>query len=330
MEVKGDLVALYFFDRLLNDLHALEGTRRPDMTFIYATGAEELYPLLTKILPAGSETLSFVDYTPARVVKRRDVLKNIPSGDIPASLIFTLEDDNIGLMPQLTTGSLAELTKDMVAYGWAGFSTRCWLTGDKDPCLAYLSRASWDRDATREAVYRDQVRAVCGADCVDDMLEVFREVEAVTVSLEWNNLCFLFPVPGIVMSQWQAAPMSPELVENRQGYMRALEAAKRARAKTAAAGCPYVDYWIGRLEFAVEYLNAVDAMRRAATAEDQKDRPEAIRETDLALAAVKRALEAHARIARDQSDRGAVAQLNEYVYRPLKAKLAALQGQAGN
>ena len=89
MEVKGDLVMLYFYDRLLNQLHALEGTRRPDMKFIYATGAEELYPLLARILPHGSETLSFVDYTPSRVLRRREVLKGIPSREIPASLIFT-------------------------------------------------------------------------------------------------------------------------------------------------------------------------------------------------------------------------------------------------
>jgi hypothetical protein len=262
-------------------------------------------------------------------VRRRDVLKSIPSRDVPASLIFTVEDDNIGLMPQLTTGSLAELSKDIISYGWAGFSTRCWLIGDKDPCMAYLSRVSWHRDATPESVYRDQVRAVCGPQCVDDMLDVFREVEAVTVSLEWNNLSFLFPVPGIIMAQWQAAPLSAELVENRKGYQKALQAAKRARAKCDQAGHGYVDYWIGRLEFAVELLNTTDALHRAATAEQQKDRPGTIRHTEAALAMAKRAIEAHVRITRDQSDRGAVAQLNEYVYRPIKAKLASLRSQAG-
>jgi hypothetical protein len=325
MEVKGDLVALQFFDRLLNQLHALKNTRRPDMKFIYATGAEELYPLLTRILPAGSETLSFVDYTPARVLRRRAVLKNIPSREIPSSLIYTVEDDNIGVVPQLTTGSLYQLTQDLVRYGWAGFSTRCWLIGDKDPCLAYLSRASWDRNATPEAVYRDQIRAVCGDACVDDMLAAFREVEAVTVSLEWNNLSFSFTVPGMMLQYWRAAPMSAELVENRRGYQRALDAARRARAKTADTGRGYLDYWVGRLEFAVEYLNAVDAVHRAAIAESKKDRPETIRQTEQALAAETRALEAFVRVARDQSDRGAIALLNEFVHRPLRAKLATLR-----
>ena len=328
-EVKGDLVTLYFYDRLLHQSQALRGTRRPDMKFIYAFIAEELYPLLKRILPPGSETLSFVDYTPARVVRRKEVLENVPSGqELPASLIFTLEDDNIGLVPQLTTGSLHQLTQELVRNDWAGFSTRCWVIGGQDPCVAYLSRAAWDRGVTPEAVYRDQVRAVCGAACVDDMLDMFREVEAVTVSLEWHNLSFAFPVPNTLLKfHWSSRPMSPELVENRRGYGRALEAAKRARAKTTEAGRDYVDYWVGRLEFAVEYLNTVEAVRRAAKADRDKDRAEAIRQAELALSAARRSIEAYARVARDQSDRGAIAQLNEFVYRSLQRKLAALRGQ---
>ena len=65
-EVEGDIVALYFYDRLLTDLKVLQGTRRPDVKFIFDSVAEELFPVLPKILPPGSETLNFVDYTPAR------------------------------------------------------------------------------------------------------------------------------------------------------------------------------------------------------------------------------------------------------------------------
>ncbi|MBU4400528.1 MAG: hypothetical protein KKE86_14490, partial [Planctomycetes bacterium] len=130
-EVKGDLVLLYFQDRLIHKSQALRGTRRPDMKLIYATGAEELYPLLERILPPGSETLSFIDYTPSRVVRRREVLKNVPGGrKLPATLHFTLEDDNIGLVPQLTTGSLHQLTQDLVRHGWGGFVTRYFSIGD--------------------------------------------------------------------------------------------------------------------------------------------------------------------------------------------------------
>ncbi|MCZ6676837.1 MAG: hypothetical protein O7E52_06270 [Candidatus Poribacteria bacterium] len=328
-EVKGDIVALYFYDRLLNGSGAkqaspLQNTRRSDMKFIYNSVAEELFPVLGCLLPRGWETLNFVDYTASRIVKRREVLKSVPSRDIPCSLIYTLHDDNVGVLPQLTTGSLHELTQDLRGYGWAGFSTRYWLTSDHDPCIAYLAQAAWNAGATPDAVYRDQIRAVCGDACVEDILTVFREVEATTVALETHGLGLTFPVPGMLMKQWTPQPMSAELIENRQGYQRALDAARRAQGEAQPSGRSYVGYWVGRLEFGIGYLEMIAAVRLAAIAEADGKRIEALKHAEAALTTACAALEAYARVARDQSDRGAIAVMNEYIYRPLKAKVAAL------
>ena len=57
-EVKGDIVALYFYDRLLNEIYALKESRRPDMKFIYNSVAEELFPVLESLVPRGWETLT--------------------------------------------------------------------------------------------------------------------------------------------------------------------------------------------------------------------------------------------------------------------------------
>jgi hypothetical protein len=323
-EVQGDIASLYFYDRLLADPQTLQGTRRPHTKFIYDSIAEELYPLLDRILPSGSETMTFVDYTPTRVVRRRDVLRNVPRHEIPSTLIFTLEDDNIGLVPQLTTGSLHQLTQDLRRWGWAGFSTRYWLIGGQDPSVAYLARAAWDTTSTPDTVYRDQIRVVCGQPCVLDLLQVFREVEAVTASLEWNELGFGFAVPGMMMRHWTPKPMPDDLLEDRRGYQRALDAALRALAKCRPGGRSYVEYWIGRLQYAIDYLNAVEAVHRAAMAEAKQDQTATLRETKMALADIRQALQAYAGVARDQSDRGAVATMNEFVYRPLKAKVAEL------
>ncbi|MBM3890272.1 MAG: hypothetical protein FJ388_14250, partial [Verrucomicrobia bacterium] len=324
-EVKGDIVSLYYFDHVINDVQAMRGTRRSDMRFIFGNIAEELFPVLSKLLPPGSETLAFVDYTASRILRRRAVLKNIPGPQTPATLHYTLHDDNVGVLPQLTTGSLHELTRDLRHHGWAGFSSRYWLIGDHDPCVAYLSRAAWHADATPEAVYRDQIRAACGEACVEDMLTVFREVEATTVELEWHGLGLTFPIPGMMMSHWKPNPMPAELKKVRPGYQRALAAARRAQGKASAAGRKYTDYWVGRLEFGIGYLDTIEAVRRAATAEAAKKPAEALQHAETALATARRALEAYARVAGDQSDRGAIATMAEYVYRPLKAKVAQLQ-----
>jgi len=324
-EVKGDIVALQFYDRLLTELGVLKSTRRPDVRLLFNSVAEELYPVLPRLLPRGSEAMTFVDYTASRVVRRRGVLAQLPGREIPAILIYTLHDDNVGVLPQLATGSLHELTLDLKRHGWAGFSTRYWLVADHDPCLAYLSRAAWDDKATPAAVYRDQVRAVCAEACIEDMLAVFAGVEAATIQLEWHGLGLTFPVPGMIMKHWTPDPVPPELLKVRQHYQTALEAARRALAKAPAAGRDYVQYWIGRLEFGIGYLDTVAMVRQAAAAEKQNNASAALAHAQSALARVRTAIEAYARVARDQSDRGAIATMAEYVYRPLKAKADSLK-----
>ncbi len=319
-EVKADVVALYFYDKLISEPRFQSARKK----FVLSTVAEELFPMLARVLPEGSETLNFVDYTPSRIVKRRNVLKDMPAKKIPSVLIYTLHDDNVGVLPQLATHSLAELTKDIREQGWAGFSTRYWLLGDHDPCVAYLARAAWDAKVTPVEVYRDQVACVCGDEAVDDMLKVFSEVEAATETLEWHGLGLTFTVPGMMMKHWTPGGLSPELKWVRPHYQAALDAAQIALSKTTPAGKPYIDYWVGRLEFGIQYMDAVEAVRSAATAEASGDAVGAQAEAVRALDLVTRALESFARVARDRSDKGAIAVMNEYVYRPLRAKVAAL------
>jgi hypothetical protein len=207
-----------------------------------------------------------------------------------------------------------------------GFSTRYWLVGDHEPCVAYLARAAWDPSATPEAVYRDQVRAACGPAAVEDMLAVFREVEAATIALEGHGLGLTFPVPNMLLQHWRPAPFPPELAEDRRTYERALGAARRALAKAALVGRPYVDYWVGRLEFGIGYLDTIEEIRLAAHAEADKKPEETARRAEAALTTFRRALEAYARVARDQSDRGTLATLAEFAYRPLRDKATKLKG----
>jgi len=258
-------------------------------------------------------------------VKRREVLKGVPAREVPSVLIYTLHDDNVGVLPQLATHSLHELTRDLRDLGWAGFSTRYWLTGDHDPCLAYLSRAAWGGTVTPEAIYRDQITHVCGEAAVPDMLKVLSEVEAATTTLEWHGLGLTFPVPQMMLQHWKPRSLSAELKSVLTAYQTGLEAARRALLKTQPAGKSYISYWIGRLEFGIAYLQAIEAVRAAATAEAAKDPAGAIREATRAQDLIKRGLTAYAGVVRDRSDKGAIAVMNEYVVRPLEARIEGLK-----
>ncbi|MEO7298424.1 MAG: alpha-glucuronidase family glycosyl hydrolase, partial [Verrucomicrobiota bacterium] len=288
-EVKADIVALYFYDKIISDPQTKIGRRK----FVVSTVAEELFPILAKIFPSGSETLNFVDYTPSRIVKRRDVLKEIPACEIPSVLIYTLHDDNVGVLPQLATHSLAELTRDIRSQGWAGFSTRYWLIGDHDPCVAYLSRAAWDTNATPEEIYRDQITRVCGEAAVPSMLKLFSEVEAATVTLEWHGLGLTFTAPHMMMQHWTPGALSPELKSVIPHYQTAVNAARLALQKTKSPGTNSIHYWIGRLEFGIDYMNAIEAVRAAATAESNKDFSGAFTETTRAVDLIKHGLTAY-------------------------------------
>ena len=134
--LKGDLSSLWFFDSLVREKQLL---RRPgggpDVKLVYNGVVAELFPLLAKMVPAGGELLSFVDYTASRVLKQRDLLKQVPPRRVPTTLIFTLADDNVGVLPQLATGSLHTLMGDLRDNGWSGFYTRYWTVGDLDPTV---------------------------------------------------------------------------------------------------------------------------------------------------------------------------------------------------
>jgi hypothetical protein len=252
-------------------------------------------------------------------LKRIEILKDLPSR-IQGILNLTLDDDNIGVMPQLTTNSLHQIIQAMRRHGWQGIVARERFPGDHDWALAYVARAAWDSDVTPDQVARDQLRAICGEACVEDMLTAFHEVEAVTIVLA--PTAFAFPAdwppatassPGGMLMKywtWKEGPIPTYLQKAYEGYSRALAAARKARSQTVPKGDRYLDFWIGRLEFASQYVDTVQAVQRSAAAYRAGNRAEAIKEMDNAMAALRQGLGAYARVARNRSDLAAIALVN--------------------
>ena len=338
-EVKANIAALHMIDRLFSERDVLADTKRPDAIISFSSMAEEVLPLLPLVLPAGSETLNLLDYTPERIVARPDAFRGVRNDRVQHTLIFTLHDDNVGVLPQLNTGSLAKLVGHMREHGWAGFVTRYWMISDHDPCLAFLSRAAWHDDATPEGVYRDQISAVCGVQAVPDMLTLFAELEDVTRHLNGHGLGLTFPVPSMITKHLTPGPMSNELVKDRDGYQRALAAGRRAVEKSNDRGRPYVAYWIARLEFGIGYIDCIEAARQLADAKSALElaqgegneeviavrRRAAVTRAQVALQIARDMLDDLASVARNRSDVGAIAVMNEYVFRRLQEQLAQLQ-----
>jgi hypothetical protein len=322
-EVKGDITSLYFYERLLRGSRAPENLGRPDIKFMYWGVSEELFPILDRILPRGWEIGVMPSNQPNHLLERIEILKDLPSEN-PGVLDLTIDDDNIGVVPQLTPNSLHRIVQVLKSNGWAGFVARERFPGDHDWPLAYLARAAWDADANPDAIGFDLLSALCGKECAEHMIIAFREIESVTTYLADSNMNFSKERPGTLMKYWRPWPVPTYLAAVKNGYKRALAEARRAREKATPGGRSYVDFWMGRLEFAVAYADVVESVHRGGAAEMHNDYRSALQHAERALNTLRQAIEAYARVARTQTDRGAIAMVNEFGYRRLKTKSAEL------
>jgi hypothetical protein len=327
-EVKGDLASLYFFDWLVRDSGAVTGSKRPDMKFLYWGFAEELFPLLPKVLPPNSELEVMPDNFLTHLLERSDILKKLSDGPIQPIINLTVDDDNIGIVPQLTTSSLHKVLKILRETGWEGIVARERFPGDHDTEIAYLARAAWDPNADPDKVATEQLTAACGQRCGEELLTTMHSVDAATVVWERDDEFIAVPVPKMLMRQWQAGPVPDYLEENRKNYEQGWKAAQRAVKAATPEGKKYAEYWAKRMEFATKWVMVVESVRRAATAEEKHQTKQAVDETANALALLREAIEAYAAVARNQTDRGAIALAVEYGHRPLEEKLSELKQQA--
>jgi hypothetical protein len=324
-EVKGDLASLYFFDWLVKDSGAVSESKRPDMKFLYWGFAEELFPILPKVLPPNSELEVMPDNFLTHLLLRADILKKVSGGPIRPIINLTVDDDNIGIMPQITTSSLQKVLKILRETGWDGFVARERFPGDHDTELAYLARAAWDPDADPDKIALEQLSAACGQRCGADLLTTMHSIDAATVVWERVDQHFTSPVPDMLMTHWIAGPLPDYLEENRKNYEQGWKAAQRAALAATPEGKSYAEYWAKRMEFSVKFIMVVESVRRAATAEAAHQTRQAVEETIKAQTLLKESIEAYAAVARNQTDRGAIALAVEYGYRALGKKLSELK-----
>jgi hypothetical protein len=323
--VKGDLASFVFYDDLLRSSEIFRNKLHPDIKLMCWGPAEELWPLLGKILRPGTEVGVMPDNFQTDLLQRREIFTQFPSREVPGVLDLTLDDDNIGLVPQMNLQRTHELVTILQQNKWAGFVARERFPGDHDLPLVYLAQAAWDAKATPPSVARWLFTGVCGEGCVDDMVQALYRVEAATAVFERNDFSFSFPVPGMMAKYWKAGPVPEYLEEARQKYQNALDLTRRAQAKAMPLGRSYLEFWVGRLEFAIGYLKTVEFVRTAATAEAARQSEEARKETQNALTALQDALAAYVHVARNRTDLGAIAVVNEYAYRFLEDKIAELR-----
>ncbi|MDP7398330.1 MAG: hypothetical protein QF541_15780, partial [Lentisphaeria bacterium] len=272
------------------------------------------------------------DYTAHRIVDQIETMDYASAEEVPCRMIFTLADDNVGLLPQLSTIPLATIATRMRQNGWEGFSTRHWLIGDLDPTVQYLAHSSWDASISPSTAFADLAAAVCNSQGTEPLIEAWNLIEQVGAGFSKYGLGYGFPTVRMMTKHWEGTEANPivgdclseAILADRDRFARALELAQEAAGHAWPAGKQFVDYLIGRLVFGVRYIDTTEAVLKAGIAERSGQRETAITELHTAMAKIREAIQAYADVAADNSDRGAVAILNENSYRRIRDKLQEL------
>jgi len=322
--VKGDIVMLDLLDRVFEDQRIVERPGRPPIRVIYTALADELLPFAATLHICGLQL--FIDYTARRVVDQIETLDLAPTKQIRCRQIFTLADDNIGLLPQLATQPLHKLAQRIRELDFDGFSTRHWTIGDLDPTVQYLARSCWDANVTAQFAHYDLAEPLCGPQAATLLVEAWQVLEEITDGLDRHGMGFAFPIPQMMTQHWDTGEHMPRaFVEFRTQYQKAQLLAEQAAELSWPAGQRFAQYHATRMRFAVEYLYAVEAVCEGGVADKQRRFRDAENCLEQAIVSIVAALQAYVSIASDNCDRGAIAIMNNYCYRALKSKLAELR-----
>jgi hypothetical protein len=142
--------------------------------------------------------------------------------------------------------------------------------------------------------------------------------------IDEHDIGFSFPIPNVVMKHYANSEPVPEWWGKvRDLYLAAMDDMYRINTRTREGNREFSLYLARRCEFAFEYLNCIESVRKAGVAKAKGDRETQSDELEKAVESLYTALNALAAVARSNSDRGVIAVLNEYGYRPLKKELEA-------
>ena len=255
-------------------------------------------------------------------------------GKLDVLLTTTIEDDNVGFLPQLVTPSLHAIVEKMREFRLKGFCFRQFDISQHEPSMAYMAEAAWDPSVTPDNTYRRYARDVAGKAAADDLIAAFRQVEELTESANaLMGLGFMFP--NIYRKHWgPGSRPDPSWREYIDRLAQVEQHLQLAFEKCALRGRRLIDNYLHFVRFAGQFLRTMDLIRQARAAYDQAREkqengdpvayhPLITRASGLlfqAESASAQALRTWASQAADPTDLGTLAGLNAYGHDWLRGK----------
>ena len=233
--------------------------------------------------------------------------------------VVSLAQANGGLLPQFSTSKLPEVLSALRDdENRKGFAVKCWIPGNLNSDVYFLSRASFDGDLTPAQALDSLVAPICGEGVTERLATGFAAIEKVTALITENDPNFDSPDPSMFMEHFESGEAAPEWwAEAKELYGSAVNEMYRANTRARGGARPFILYHAKYFFFALHYMTALEHASLAGVARKEEDNAAWAENLELAVESMHNALSIFSEVARDNSDRGVIAVLNKYAYRPL-------------
>ncbi|MFO0946163.1 MAG: hypothetical protein U1D30_09495 [Planctomycetota bacterium] len=310
------LGSLEFVTRLLRD--------EPLMRRLPA-GVNHLHPFLLpwagKLFPKGTECMTYVVHDGRFMTDYRERLKTGANDANLYSLAIPLDVLPAVGMPQFQGNMLSEQMETLRLLRWQGFETSGWLSNDQDAFVYYLSRAAFENALSPRDAIKQLYGPIGGEPAAERMRLAYSKLEAASKLMDPRE--FTLASPDDWMKHFTAGTAPPDAwKEVAKHYGDAMNEMYRANDAFTPSQRQVVYFFAKRLEYALELVGSMTALREAGVAWRAKDKELASEKLATAVEAMYNGLTAYALIAKTASDRGAIAVLNEWVYKPMVEQLA--------
>lgn len=179
-----------------------------------------------------------------------------------------------------------------------------------------------------KAAYEDLINAYFGEGVAERLIRGFEKVEEATNLLDANapQLVRIAPTMALDFYQGEVVKDVPAwLTKAKDLYTQATDEMYRANQRARKVAHEPIFYHAKRYEFALSYLSSLESLRLAALARQKKTTDEQLKHLESAAETLFNGLSALGEVAWDASNLGALAALNAYAYKPVKAELERVE-----
>lgn len=163
-----------------------------------------------------------------------------------------------------------------------------------------------------EKALSNLVTPMCGEGVAERLWLGFQEMDKAAQLIAQNDPALGVPAPRMLLRHLDASgPVPAWLAQAKTHCLNAMSEMYRANTRAREGSRSFTLYNAKRMEFAFHFMSAIEALHKA---HDPAVRAESL---EAAMDSIYNALNSWSDVARDSSDRGAIALLNEHAYRPL-------------